>query len=158
MALGTPLLASLMALLACVPVYLLGQRRGVTLVLVIERHRGAVFFQSLQSLLLFHGLARKYALVVLLAVRQPINRMAWRSATSCCCARAVVSLRLAWRRRLSAGEGSEAGINVETLAVVLLATTLLTAASVSFVSGTIAGSVGLIAPHFARFLVVDRAT
>ncbi|WP_163500617.1 iron chelate uptake ABC transporter family permease subunit, partial [Escherichia coli] len=30
LALGTPLLASLMALLACVPIYLLGQRRGMT--------------------------------------------------------------------------------------------------------------------------------
>ena len=54
LALGTPLLASLMALLACVPIYLLGQRRGMTpQILVLSGIVVLFFFQSLQSLLLF---------------------------------------------------------------------------------------------------------
>ncbi|WP_273768014.1 iron chelate uptake ABC transporter family permease subunit, partial [Aeromonas hydrophila] len=66
-----------------------------------------------------------------------------------------VSLRLAWRlTALSAGEEQAQGLGINVSALRKLAfllATLLTAASVSFV-GTI-GFVGLIAPHFARFLV-----
>lgn len=52
--LGTPLLASLMALLACVPIYLLGQHRGMTpQILVLSGIVVLFFFQSLQSLMLF---------------------------------------------------------------------------------------------------------
>lgn len=66
-----------------------------------------------------------------------------------------LSLRQAWRlTALSAGEEQAQGLGINVIALRKLAfllATFLTAASVSFV-GTI-GFVGLIAPHFARFLV-----
>lgn len=54
LSLGTPLLASLMALLACLPIYFLGQRQGMTpQILVLSGIVVLFFFQSLQSLMLF---------------------------------------------------------------------------------------------------------
>ncbi len=158
LALGTPLLASLMALLACVPIYLLGQRRGMTpQILVLSGIVVLFFFQSLQSLLLFLASPEAMQQIVFWLfgslLKANMHGVAIAGAVLLCAL--VVSLRLAWRlTALSAGEEQAQGLGINVSALRKLAfllATLLTAASVSFV-GTI-GFVGLIAPHFARFLV-----
>ncbi|RTF88011.1 iron ABC transporter permease [Serratia marcescens] len=158
LALGTPLLASLMALLACVPVYLLGQRRGMTpQILVLSGIVVLFFFQSLQSLLLFLASPEAMQQIVFWLfgslLKANMHGVAITGVVLLCAL--FVSLRLAWRlTALSAGEEQAQGLGINVSALRKLAfllATLLTAASVSFV-GTI-GFVGLIAPHFARFLV-----
>ncbi|KAA5782517.1 fecCD transport family protein [Yersinia pestis subsp. microtus bv. Caucasica] len=61
LSLGTPLLASLMALLACLPIYFLGQRQGMTpQILVLSGIVVLFFFQSLQSLMLFRPHQKRF--------------------------------------------------------------------------------------------------
>ena len=147
-----------MALLACVPIYLLGQRRGMTpQILVLSGIVVLFFFQSLQSLLLFLASPEAMQQIVFWLfgslLKANMHGVAITGGVLFCAL--VVSLRLAWRlTALSAGEEQAQGLGINVSALRKLAfllATLLTAASVSFV-GTI-GFVGLIAPHFARFLV-----
>lgn len=108
LALGTPLLASLMALLACVPVYLLGQRRGMTpQILVLSGIVVLFFFQSLQSLLLFLASPEAMQQIVFWLfgslLKANMHGVAITGVVLLCAL--FVSLRLAWRlTALSAGE------------------------------------------------------
>ncbi|WP_145601859.1 FecCD family ABC transporter permease [Yersinia frederiksenii] len=158
LALGTPLLASLMALLACVPIYMLGQSRGMTpQILVLSGIVVLFFFQSLQSLMLFLASPEAMQQIVfwLFGSLLKANMHGVTITGSVLICSLFISLRQAWcLTALSAGEeqAQGLGINVSALRkVAFLLATLLTAASVSFV-GTI-GFIGLIAPHFARLLV-----
>lgn len=158
LALGTPILASLMALLACIPIYLMGKRQGMTpQILVLSGIVVLFFFQSLQSLMLFLASPEAMQQIVFWLFGSLLKATLHGVLITSCvlgCALAIC-LQQAWRlTALSAGEEQAQGLGINVGALrklIFLLATLLTAASVSFV-GTI-GFVGLVAPHFARMLV-----
>ncbi|MGJ3742095.1 FecCD family ABC transporter permease [Yersinia pseudotuberculosis] len=158
LSLGTPLLASLMALLACLPIYFMGQRQGMTpQILVLSGIVVLFFFQSLQSLMLFLASPEAMQQIVfwLFGSLLKANMQGVLMTGSVLACSLVICLQQAWRlTALSAGEEQALGLGINVSALRKLAfllATLLTAASVSFV-GTI-GFIGLVAPHFARMLV-----
>lgn len=158
LALGTPLLASVMALLACLPIYFMGQRQGMTpQILVLSGIVVLFFFQSLQSLMLFLASPEAMQQIVfwLFGSLLKANMQGVMITGSVLICSLTICLQQAWRlTALSAGEEQAQGLGINVSALRKLAfllATLLTAASVSFV-GTI-GFVGLVAPHFACMLV-----
>lgn len=102
-----------MALLACVPIYLLGQRRGMTpQILVLSGIVVLFFFQSLQSLLLFLASPEAMQQIVFWLfgslLKANMHGVAITGGVLFCAL--VVSLRLARRlTALSAGEEQARG-------------------------------------------------
>lgn len=155
--LGVPVLASAMALLAAIPIYLMGSRQGMTpQVLVLTGIVVLFFFQSLQSLMLFLA-APEVLQQIIFWLFGSLLKASWHGIAvtgSVLCLGLIIALQFSWPlTALSAGEeqAQGLGINVNALRkMAFLLATLLTAAAVSFV-GTI-GFIGLIAPHLARML------